>query len=110
MANEMTNALKTAAEKIVSYVKDVASMTVETRFVEVNTEAAVADFSAAKPAACTVIRLDGDCSAVLPLRRTETGSLEVDTAMFEVHQQNVQTAIEYRQKIMQALLEAIKSQ
>lgn len=110
MANEMSNALKTAAEKIVSYVKDVATMTVETRFVEVSTEAGAADFSAAKPAACTVIRLDGDCSAVLPLRRTEAGGLEVDSAVFEMHQQNVQTAIEYRQKMMQALLEAIKGQ
>lgn len=108
MANEMSNALKTAAEKIVSYVNNVSTMTVETRFVELNSGAA--DFSTAQPAACTVIRLDGDCSAVLPMRRTESGTLEVDTSLVEMHQRNVQTAIEYRQKMMQALLEAIKGQ
>lgn len=108
MANEMSNALKTAADKIVGYVNNVSTMTVETRFVEINNGSA--DFSAAQPAACTIIRLDGDCSAVLPVRKNEAGQMEVDTVMFEMHQRNVQTAIEYRQKILQALLEAIKGQ
>lgn len=107
MANELNTALKNAAEKIVKYVDNVATMSVETRFVEVGANAA--DFKAAAPAASTTIRLDGDCSAVLPMRRrADTNELEVDTSMFELHQRNVETAIEYRTKMMDALLQTLK--
>lgn len=108
MANELNVALKNAAEKIVKYVDNVATMSVETRFVEVG-GANAADFKAAAPAASTTIRLDGDCSAVLPMRRrADTNELEVDTSMFELHQRNVETAIEYRTKMMDALLQTLK--
>lgn len=107
MANELNTALKNAAERIVKYVDNVATMTVETRFVEVGS--AQADFKTAAPAASTVIRLDGDCSAVLPLRRrSDNNELEVDNSMFELHQRNVETAIEYRTKMMDALLQTLK--
>jgi hypothetical protein len=108
MANELNAALKNAAERIVKYVDNVATMTVQTRFVEVGGNGA-ADFKAAAPAAETVIRLDGDCSAVLPMRRrADTNELEVDSSMFELHQRNVETAIEYRTKMMEALLQTLK--
>jgi hypothetical protein len=52
--------------------------------------------------------MDGDCSAVVPLRKTETGALEVDNGLFEMHQNNVATAIDYRTKMMAALLQTLK--
>ena len=106
MANELNNALKSAADKIVKYVDQMATLTVETRFVEV--DGSTADFEAAKPAACTVIRLDGDCSTTLPMRRNEAGALEVDTALFELHERNVAAEVNYRAQMMDALLQALK--
>jgi hypothetical protein len=106
MANELNNALKAAAEKIVQYVEDVSKMTVETRFVDV--DSGVVDFEQAKVAARTIIRLDGDCTTVVPVRRTEAGILEVDDGLFEMHERNVATAIEYRAQMMDALLQALK--
>jgi hypothetical protein len=106
MASDLNNALKNATDRIVKYIDNIATLTVETRFVEV--QGAQADFSDAKPAASTIIRMDGDCSAVVPLRKTETGALEVDNALFEMHQNNVATAIDYRTKMMAALLQTLK--
>jgi hypothetical protein len=44
------------------------------------------------------------------MRRNETGALEVDVTLFELHQQNVATAIDYRSSILNALLGTLVSQ
>ena len=106
MANDLNNAVKNVAEKIVKYVDQVATLTVETRYVEIDTP--TVDFEQARPVARTVIRLDGDCDAVLPMRRGENGSMAVDGALFELHERNVTTAIDYRTRMMAALLQSIK--
>ncbi len=106
MASDLNNPLKAAADKVVKYIDNIATLTVETRFVEV--QGNQADFTNAKPAASTVIRLDGDCSAIVPLRKTEAGVLEVDNGLFEMHQNIVATAIDYRTKMMAALLQTLK--
>jgi hypothetical protein len=108
MANEINNALKSAAEKIAKYVDNVATMTVETRYVDVDDDKKTIAFDQAKPAARTEIRLDGDCSAVVPVRHNEAGLTVVDTDLFEMHERNVQTAIEYRARMMDALLNTFK--
>ncbi len=108
MANELNNALKSAAEKIVKYVEEVSSMTVETRFVEIDGNST--DFAQARPAARTVIRLDGDSSTVVPVRRNEAGAMVVDAELFELHERNVAAAIQYRAQILDALLQTIKPQ
>lgn len=107
MANEIENALKSAATSAAQYVKDAAELVVETRIVEIGK--AAADFSKAEPAARTVIKLDGDCETVLPMRPGPTGAMEVDTGLFELHQKNVDKAIEYRSRILDSLLEALTS-
>jgi len=56
-----------------------------------------------------VIRLDGDCETILPVQTGQSGQLEVNADMFEIHQQNVETAIEYRARMMSALLDVLKS-
>ena len=108
MPNEVENAIKSAATQIAKYVEDVAEMKVETKYVEVgaNNEA---DFAQAKPGAQTVVKLDGDSETIVPLRRNQTGQLEVDTDLYELHQRNVQTAIDYRHKMLQALLDVLKA-
>lgn len=105
MANDLNNAIKSAAETIAKYVDNVATMTVETRFVDVGEDV---DFTKAKAAARTEIRLDGDCSAVVPARKNEAGLLVVDDDLFAMHQRNVATAIDYRTRMMDALLQTFK--
>lgn len=106
MANELENAIKGAASAVAQYVKDAAVLTVETKFIEAGKDT-FDDFDKALPLARTVIRLDGDCETIAPLRKTEAGSMEVDTGLLELHQVNVNTAIEYRARILNSLLATI---
>ena len=108
MANEFERSLKNTAARIAQYVDDVAAINVDTRYLLVGAEDQ-ADFAQAKPGLRTVIRLDGDCETILPVNAGAGGQLEVNTEMYEIHQRNVQTAIEYRAKILAALLEAMKA-
>lgn len=101
---ELKEALKSAADKIAKYVEDVATMTVETRYVEIGSGP-----DEAKLAARTIIRLDGDCETVLPLKPTTDGSLVVDTVVNEMHQENVKSVIDYRAKMLEKLLGILKS-
>lgn len=104
MANDVREAMKKAAEKIAQYVEDVAEMKVETQYVQVG----AASFEDAKLAARTVVKLDGDSQTVVPTQQGAT-KLEVDMSLFDVHQQNVQAAIDYRAKMMNALLGLLRS-
>ena len=108
MAAELENSIKAAAAKVAEYVADVATMTVETTYVEIG-EDGVANFDQAKPAARTVIKLDGDSQTVVPMRQAATGEYEADTLLFELHQSNVDTAIEYRASMLEALLGTLKA-
>ncbi|MFZ5879209.1 MAG: hypothetical protein ACOY0R_07555 [Chloroflexota bacterium] len=104
MNSELREAIKTSANRIAEYVKDAAQMVVETSYVELG----AASFDGAKLAARTEINLDGDSRNVIPMQPGET-KLEVDMAVFEVHQQNVSAAIEYRARMMDALLGLLRS-
>ena len=108
MPNEYEIALRNAASSVAKYVQDAATMMVETRYVEVG-DAGTVDFDSAKPVARTQIKLDGDSEAIIPMRRNEGGVLEVDATLFDLHQQNVSTAIEYRARILNALLGTLVS-
>ena len=96
---EIKEALKNVADQIAKYVDDAASMTVETSYVEVGGKP-----EDAKLAARTIIRLDGDSSNILPMKPGADGALTVDTAVYDMHQQNVQAASEYRAAILERLL------
>jgi hypothetical protein len=108
MANGLENAIKSAADRIAHYVQDVAEMKVETLYVRVGADGPT-DFNQARPLARTVVSLDGDSKVILPLREAEAGHFEVDAGLFDVHQRNVTTAIEYRARILSALLSALQS-
>ena len=103
---ELKDALKAAAEKVAQYIEDAATMSVETSYLEMG----AASFKDAKLAALTVVKLDGDSQTVLPMRKGEGGALTVDAAVFEMHQQNVQAAIDYRAKMMNSLLSLLRPQ
>ena len=109
MPNEYEIALKNAAASVAKYVQDAATMLVETKYIEVGSDGQV-NFEDARSIARTEIKLDGDSMAIVPMRRNEAGVLEVDVALFELHQQNVATAIEYRARILNALLSTLVSQ
>jgi hypothetical protein len=102
MANELANTVKEMARTIKDYVEAVANLKVETEYVELDGGAGV------KIAARTEISLDGDCKVVLPMRRTESNILEVDSSLYDLHKQNVETAISYRKEMVSSLLEVIR--
>ncbi len=108
MASDLENSIRTAAEKVAKYVSDVATMTVETKYVEIGDSGDV-NFAQAKPVARTVIRLDGDSDGVVPMREAETGRMEVDADLMDLHQRNVTTAIDYRARLLDALLSVLRS-
>lgn len=108
MANEFVNSLKTAAEKVSHYVQEAAELKVQTRYIVMGDSSMT--FENAPAAAETVIRLDGDSYVTMPMRVGENKQLEVDTALYTLHQQNVQSAIEYRASILDALLQVLRPQ
>ena len=99
---ELKEALKNAAEKIAQYVEDASEMAVETSYIEMGAAA-----STAKLAARTVVKLDGDSTNTVPLKKGADGEMVVDTVMYELHQQNVQAAIDYRAEMLERLLSII---
>ena len=108
MANEFETALKNVATSIAQYVKDASMMQVETHYVEIVGNDP-AGFEKARPVARTIIKLDGDSETVVPMRKNEAGNSVVDTELFELHQQNVSTAIDYRARILNALLSTLSA-
>ncbi len=108
MATDLETSIRSAAEKAAAYVDNIATMSVETSYVKIGADGDV-DFAQAKPLARTVVKLDGDSQAILPVRVSETGALAVDTDLLELHQRNVSTAIEYRARILDALTGMLKS-
>jgi hypothetical protein len=98
---EIKEALKNVAGEVAKYVKDAATLTVETHTVEVGANA--------KPAlaARSVIKLDGDSTTTLPTTTNDFGKAEVDAVIYEIHMQNVQAAIDYRSKIIQSVIDVL---
>ncbi len=96
--SEIKEALRTAANTVAEYVKDCGVLTVKTHTVE------VAAGTAPVLAASTEIKLDGDNRSVVPAVKTADGKWQIDTALYDLHMQNVQAAIAYRDKMMAAML------
>ncbi|MBO9313361.1 hypothetical protein [Chloroflexus sp. MS-G] len=101
MAGELENSIRSAAAKVAAYVADAAVMEVTTSYKVVGPAATT---EAERPAAKTIIRLDGDCHTTVPMREGPGGMLEVDSGLFEIHQANVATATEYRARVLAALI------
>jgi hypothetical protein len=102
---ELKQALKDAADAIAKYVQNAATMTVETRYVEMGSE-----FTQAKPAARTIVKLDGDSETVLPMVKGPDGALVVNTVVHDMHQENVQAAIDYRAELLGRLITILRGE
>lgn len=99
-STEIKEALKNVANEVAQYVKDASTLTVETQTVQVGGGAPTL-------AAKTVIKIDGDNTTVLPTFKNAEGKMEVDAVMYDLHMQNVQAAIDYRSKILDALIDVL---
>ncbi|MBN2392954.1 MAG: hypothetical protein JXR84_19645 [Anaerolineae bacterium] len=97
-----------AAEKIIQYVTDIATMTVETKYVEVDADG-VTDLDRTRPIALTTIKLEGDSETIIPVRKQESGGFVADAALLDLHQRNVSAAIEYRTRMLEALLKGLRN-
>jgi len=109
MAVQLEESIKVAAEKVAKYIEDVATLTVETRYVEIGGAGAVNFDTDSKAAARTIIKLDADGQVIVPMRPAEGGELEIDTALNDLHERNVKTAIEYRERMLKMLVGVIQS-
>lgn len=107
MASEMENSIKKAAVKIAKYVEDIATLNVDTKYVQVQSGGSIED-NEAHVAARTTIKLDGDNETIVPTTQNQAGELEVNTMLFNIHQENVTAAIEYRANMMDALLNVLR--
>ncbi|MEM7031673.1 MAG: hypothetical protein AAF629_19115 [Chloroflexota bacterium] len=108
MANDLEKTIKSTAIRVAKYVEDAATMTVDTHYIQID-DGDNANFDSAKPALRTTIRLDGDSETIVPLSKNSDGQLELNGDMYEAHQNNVNTAIEYRAKILSSLLEMMRT-
>lgn len=100
MENEIREAIRAAVADVARYVREAAVMTVETKYVDLD----AASFEDASLMVRTIVKLEGESEVVIPAKKNEFGGLEADVAVFDLHQQNVRTAIEYRAKMLQALV------
>ncbi|MCL4867875.1 MAG: hypothetical protein KJ063_02805 [Anaerolineae bacterium] len=100
---DVETTLNKISSKLMQYVEDAATLSVETRAVDIGK---TADFKDAKPVASTVIKIDGDSTTIVPTRSSPNGD-EIDNALFHLHTQNVSLAIQYRQNIINALISAL---
>lgn len=107
MANEIQESFRKAALTIAQYVSDVAEMKVKTTYLQITDDGGAEE----QPhlAASTVIKLDGDSEVVVPMRQNPQGHFEVERALLDIHQDNVDVAIEYRARMMDALLGILQS-
>jgi len=110
VVNKLRGTLQVAAVKAPGFgdrrkemLQDIATLTVKTSTQEVGTA------NAPLLAAETVISLDGDNSSTVPTHRNDGGKLEVDSALYDLHMQNVKAAMEYRSQMMASMLTLLQS-
>jgi hypothetical protein len=103
MPTELENSIRSAAEKVASYIEDAAAMEVKTFYV-LTSATALPDMETERPGAYTMVKLDGDSKTVVPMREGRDGGLELDGTLFEIHERNVATATEYRSRVLASLI------
>ena len=108
MPSELETNIRLASEKLAKALADATDITVETRYVEIESKGSE-NLENSKLVAKTVIQLDGDNSSIIPMYRTETGRLELNESLLDIHLRNVSTSIEYRTNPLEALLSLLPS-
>ncbi len=103
MATELENSIRAAAEKVARYIEDAATMEVKTYYVLV-TARETPNLETERPGAYTMVKLDGDSKTIVPMREAREGGLEIDGPLFAIHERNVNTATEYRSRVLSSLV------
>jgi hypothetical protein len=103
MASNLDDSIREAAAQVRKYVEDAAVMQVRTFYVLTGAED-VSKLDAERPGAFTEVKLDGDSKVVVPMRKGRDDSMELDEALFSIHERNVQTATDYRARVLNALI------
>ena len=112
---DIQDILLEVAEQIKEFIANAATMQVETWYVEIGAADTIPaddegqrDFrQVAKPLAQTIVKFDGDCIGVVPMRKGEDG-YEVDEDLLKLHEGNVTTASDYRAGILNAAVDILK--
>jgi len=107
MATELENSVRNAAQKLATALENASELVVETQWVEVGDDGAL-DWEDARPLSKTVVTLGGDTTLTIPMTRSESGALQRDADLLELHMRNVQSAIDYRNGLLQALLSIVR--
>ena len=107
---EIADAASEALNRLAGALKDVTEIKVQTKYVEV-VEGQTLTFDNAQAIAETKIDLNGDWSAIVPMRRTgdNVRTIDLDPNLLALHERNVQAAIAYRNAVLNTLLQAVQS-
>jgi hypothetical protein len=113
MPREWENTINDAVSKFIGVIGDIAKLEISTMYVVVG-ENGVANFDEAKPAAKTVIELEGDYLDYIPVRLVkETDQAQavpqIDRDLYRMHQENVEKAMAYRSNLFSTVMAGIKS-
>lgn len=103
MASNLDDSMREAAAKVRQYVEDAAVMQVRTFYVLTGSEP-VSGIDPERPGAFTEVKLDGDTKVVVPMRKGRDDSMELDEALFNIHERNVAMATNYRAQVLNALV------
>lgn len=107
MSTDLETTVRTAAQNLANALEKASQLVVETKWVEVGDDGAVT-WDDARPLSKTVVTLGGDTTLTIPMTRTESGVLQRDAELLELHMRNVQSAIDYRNGLLQALLSIVR--
>lgn len=107
MASNLDDSIREAAAKVRQYVEDAAVMQVRTFYVLTGAED-VSKLDGERPGAFTEVKLDGDSKVVVPMRKGRDETMELDEALFSIHERNVQTATDYRARVLNALISLLQ--
>lgn len=103
MASNLDDSVREAAAKVRQYVEDAAVMQVRTFYALIGTEP-LTSLDPERPGAFTEVKLDGDTKVVVPMRKGRDGGMELDEALFSIHERNVAAATSYRAQVLNALI------
>ncbi|MFV9505675.1 MAG: hypothetical protein AB4911_14060 [Oscillochloridaceae bacterium umkhey_bin13] len=103
MATNFDETVREAAAQVRRYVENAAQMEVRTYYV-VTGSADMTALERERPGAVTVFNLDGDTKVVVPMRKGRDETLELDEALFNIHERNVAMATAYRAQVLNALI------
>lgn len=107
MAENWEVSVKAAAQKLADALQDATTLNVITEYV---VPATVGAQQEAPVRLETTIKLDQDSTNQVAARRLADGTITVDMPLYDIHEKNVKAAIDYRERVLAALLDAVKAQ